>query len=110
MKDTITISQQELLTILNDVEKSTFVNLVIETEVRMRKTNNPYFGRVIKRSKCNYLIGNEYESRVQSNEVKEGMEGTFQSEPPKGKQLSPSTTPSGTSKTASSPPFSSPHL
>jgi hypothetical protein len=85
-KQTSHITHQELITLLSQVEKSTFINLVSQTKVRMNKTNNPYFDKVIKRSKCNYLIGNNYEKRVQINEEKEGIEGNFQSEELKGKK------------------------
>jgi hypothetical protein len=77
---TLNISKQELITLLMSVEKSTFVNIVSETIVRMNKTNNPFFNGVKKLSSSNYLIGNEYEVRVQNNEGKEGHEKTFESE------------------------------
>lgn len=79
------ITVSELVEILKSVEKSTFVHLVTETKVGMNKTNNPYYDKVIKRSSCNYLIGNDYEKRVQSNEKKEGIESTFKSVKPSGK-------------------------
>jgi hypothetical protein len=74
------ITKNEMLVILSQVEKSTFINLVTETKVRMNKKNNPYFDKVIKRSKCNFLIGNDYETRVRTNEGKEGLTPDFQSE------------------------------
>ena len=80
MKQTLTISQQELLTLLLLIDKSTFVNIVSTTKVKMRKTGNPYFDKFIKRNKCNYLIGNDYEKRVINNDVKEGGDGLFKSE------------------------------
>ena len=80
------ITQTQLETLLMGVEKSTFVNITMETKVRMNKTNNPFFDKVIKRSSCNYLIGNDYEKRVQSNEKKEGLEGDFESGELKGKK------------------------
>lgn len=79
-KETKVINETEMLTILMNVEKSTFINIVSKTKVRMKKTNNPYFDKVFKVNKCNYLIGNEYESRVNNNDLKEGGEGTFKSE------------------------------
>lgn len=82
----LTIGQTELIELLNNVEKSTLVNVVMETKVRMNKTNNPYFDKVIKKSSCNYLIGNDYETRVNSNEKKEGLEGDFISMAPSGKK------------------------
>jgi hypothetical protein len=63
----------DLLIVLNQVVKSTFVHLLTETPVRMNKTGNPYFGRVTKVSSCNYLIGNGYEGRVHINYGKEGL-------------------------------------
>ncbi len=64
----------DLLIVLNQVMKSTFTHLLTETPVRMNKTGNPYFGRVTKVSSCNYLIGNEYETRVGVNYGKEGLD------------------------------------
>jgi len=80
MKEKMSIGKQELISILNEQEKGTFVNLVTETKVRMNKKNNPYFDKVIKRSKCNYLLGMDYEKRVIVNYEKEGLNPNFQSE------------------------------
>ena len=85
MKTTSNITRNELITLLMSVEKSTFVNVVMETKVRMNKTNNPYYDKVIKRSKCNFLIGNDYETRVGTNYGNEGLENTFVVEKPSGK-------------------------
>ncbi len=85
MKTTSHITRNELITLLMSVEKSTFVNVVMETKVRMNKTNNPYYDKVIKRSKCNFLIGNDYETRVGTNYGNEGLENTFVVEKPSGK-------------------------
>lgn len=79
VKQTLTINETEMLTILMNVNKSTFINVVSSTNVRMNKTGNPYFDKVKKVTKSNYLIGNDYETRVQTNEGKEGMEKTFES-------------------------------
>lgn len=76
-KITTNINKVEMLNLLSNVEKSTFINLVTETKVRMNKTNNPYYDKVIKKSKSNFLIGNEYETRVRTNEGKEGLEPNF---------------------------------
>jgi hypothetical protein len=53
--------------------------------VRMNKTNNPYYNKVVKRSKCNYSLGVNYENRVINNYTKEGIESTFETEKPSGK-------------------------
>ena len=85
----MTILQMELLTLLNEVEKSTFIHLVTETKVKMKKIGNPYYEQVIKRSSCNYLMGNDYGVRVLGNGDKEGIpveENTFEVEEMKGKR------------------------
>jgi len=73
------INQVQLLELLKSVEKSTLIHLVIETPVKMNKRNNPYFNTIIKRNSSNFLIGNEYETRVNNNEKKEGLQGDFES-------------------------------
>ena len=81
------ITKTELIELLNNVEKSTFVHLVTETKVRMNKTGNPYFDKVIKKSSCNFLMGNEYGVRVGTNEEKEGItDSGFEVEEMKGKR------------------------
>lgn len=83
------ITKQELIDLLMGIEKSTFVHLVTETPVKMRKTNNPYFDKIIKRSSCNYLMGNDYEKRVITNGTNEGInpeENTFEVGELKGKK------------------------
>jgi hypothetical protein len=84
-KETINITKNELITLLSEIEKPTFTNVVMETMVRMNKTNNPYYNKVVKRSKCNYSLGVNYESRVNNNYGKEGIENTFETEKPSGK-------------------------
>jgi len=80
------ITKNELINVLNQVEKPTFVHIVMETEPRMRKTDNPYFGLIKKVSSGNYLIGTDYENRVNNNSEKEDKERDFVVEPPKGKR------------------------
>lgn len=84
-KQVVKVSVSELVDVLKQVEKSTFINVTMVTVPTMNKTGNPLFGMVKKVTNCNYLIGNDYETRVNSNEVKEGLEGTFESMKPSGK-------------------------
>lgn len=84
-KETMNITKNDLVEILLTIDKPTFTNVVMETIVRMKKTNNPYYDKVVKRSKCNYSLGVNYESRVINNEKKEGLEGNFQTEKPTGR-------------------------
>ena len=73
MKTQMSITKNELITLLSTIDKPTFTNVVMETKVRMNKTNNPYYDKVIKRSKCNYSLGVNYESRVNNNEVADAI-------------------------------------
>ena len=82
----ITINYEQMTELFSNVEKNTFINLVTVTDVRMNKTNNPFYGEVKKHSSCNFYLGSTYEDRVNSNREKEGKETDFVSEPPKGKK------------------------
>jgi hypothetical protein len=73
-----TITKNEMIELFNGVEKGTFINLTTETKVRMNKTGNPYFDKVVKRSSGNFYTGSNYESRVQTNRTKEGNEEVFE--------------------------------
>lgn len=86
MNQTLNITKTELITLLNEVKSSTFVNLVTETKVRMNKTNNPYYDKVVKNSKCNFLMGNNYEDRTDTNYIKEGLTPNFQVEEMTGRR------------------------
>ncbi len=76
---TLTIGQQELLELLMNVDKPTFVNIISQTIPTMKKTDNPYFDKVVKVSKGNYFIGGSYEDMVNTRMGKEGMEQNFES-------------------------------
>ena len=78
-KETKKITHEELLVLLMNVEKPTFTNIVSEVFPKMNKTGNPYFGKVVKKSKGNYFIGGSYEDMVNNRMEKEGMEPTFES-------------------------------
>lgn len=68
------VTKEELLSILTQLDKGTFVNILSETKVRMKKTDNPYHDKVVKKSKCNYLLGCDYGDRVGGNGEKEGLD------------------------------------
>ena len=87
-KEVKKISKQELINILNTIEKPTFTHIVSETIVKMNKEKtregvkefNPYHNQVTKLRKGKFLIGSDYEKRVNNNDIKEGGEGTFKSQ------------------------------
>jgi len=62
---------------------TSFVTIVAVTEPRMRKRGNPYSGRVFKRSRVNGAIGWLYDSGVNRQRVREGLEPDFESFPRK---------------------------
>jgi hypothetical protein len=79
IKETKFVSESELLQVVSGIDKPTFINMTTEIVEPMNKTGNPYFNKVTKVTTCNYLIGSEYENRVNNNDKKEGGEGTFES-------------------------------
>ena len=82
---TLTIPRSNMITLLNEVERPTFVHLVTETKVRMNKKGNPYHEQIVKCLSSNFYIGSEYEKRVNTNREKEGKETDFVSSPLSGK-------------------------
>jgi len=79
------VTEQELLTILMNVNKPTFTNIVSKVDQKMVKKSridgsvNPYYEKVKKVTKGNYFIGGNYEDMVNNRMVKEGIEPTFES-------------------------------
>ena len=80
------ISKQELVNVLLNETGTPFVYIVMETPVRMNKTGNPYHDQITKRTTGNFYLGGEYQKRVNTNRVKEGLTSDFISESPKGKE------------------------
>ena len=88
VKEQVMINQEELISILNTIERPKFGYVVSETIVKMNKGKtkegnnevNPYHNQVVKVKKGRYLIGSDYEKRVQGNDIKEGGEGSFKSQ------------------------------
>ena len=89
MKEVKHITRQELITLLKNFDETTeqpFVNVVMETPVKMLKTGNPYYDRIFKRSSCNYKLNVDYGKRVNNNMTKEGIEENFEVGEMKGKK------------------------
>jgi hypothetical protein len=68
----VKVTENELLNVLNTIEKGTFVFCVFETDKRMlkggRENTNEYYGRVRKRTSGIFQVGNSYYDRI-SNEL-----------------------------------------
>lgn len=63
------------------------VEILTETEPAMRKTNNPFVGRVKKLTHyVNAILGVEYQNVVNNRLTRNGNEANYQSEAPKGKK------------------------
>ena len=87
INQTLRITRTDMVSVFNNVEKPTFVNLVTNTIVRMNKKGNPYYeDKVIKHQSSNFYIGSTYEDRVNNNRVKEDKENNFVSSIPSGKR------------------------
>jgi hypothetical protein len=71
----------------NNVSRGTFgISMITLTEPKMRKTNNPYFGRVHKASyMTNVALGYDYENVINAKLERKGLANDFVAEKPKGK-------------------------
>lgn len=65
--------------------KVRFISFESQTEPKMRKTNNPYFGTVVKVTKAVVQIGRDYEDAVNNQLIKEGKEPDFVASAPSGR-------------------------
>lgn len=73
---------------VSGMKKATFgVDIFTQTEPAMRKTNNPYIGRVTKLTHyIDAVLGVDYQKAVNNRLERNGFEPTYQSEEPKGKK------------------------
>jgi hypothetical protein len=61
--------------IVNELDKmrgATFVTVVVNTEPRMRKTGNPFYGKIRKISRYNGQVNFQYDGAVERQLAKEG--------------------------------------
>ena len=56
---TQTISVKSLIEVLKNVQRGSFAHIIIMTEPKMRKTDNPFFGHIKKVTNGNILIGGD---------------------------------------------------
>jgi hypothetical protein len=78
------VTSKELMERIKTIKGATFVKFVAETEVRMNKTGNPYYGS----TKIAVVAGNlgaNYETVVNNQLSREDKEINFVAQPPKGK-------------------------
>ena len=87
MATTTTTQVTTLVNFLGTINKGTFgTTLIVVTEPKMNKRNNPYYGRVHKAT-ClvNVAIGYNYENTVNNRLEREGAEANFISQKPSGR-------------------------
>lgn len=71
-----TISRDQLISILTNVDRATPVTMTCMTDARARKTGNP-FESIHKLSTVNGFIGFDYESVVNRQLTREGKDANF---------------------------------
>lgn len=54
------------------------IGIVTTTDPKMLKTNNPFYGRVVKLNEANVFVGSNYEAAVNRQREREGKEADFQ--------------------------------
>ena len=88
---TVVVSVESLLAILLDVKGCPFASIVVETEPRMRKTDNPHMGTV-KRSSMAIQLGIVYENSVNNQRDRENVEERVEVQERRWGQRIPKTT------------------
>ena len=71
------INAHQLQDVINLIPGHRFITITTETDYRMNKRNNPYFGNVTKRCTANVQIGFDYENAVNNRQEKETGERNF---------------------------------
>ena len=72
------ISKDDLIDKLLNTRGAKMAGILTRTEPRMRKTNNPYAGRVVKVSNASVTLNFDYEASVNRRLEKEGKEPDFE--------------------------------
>jgi hypothetical protein len=70
-----------LVDVIFNQKSATFLSVVSNTECRMNKTGNPYYGLVRKVQKFTGMVGDQYEKGVQKKADKEGLDVEFKAQP-----------------------------
>jgi hypothetical protein len=72
--------KNQILKTLESIDggRATFATIVTETTPKMRKTNNPFFGRVTKVSKISAQLNTNYTQKVNNQRGREGSSTDFQ--------------------------------
>ena len=78
-----TITRAELISIIEMRSRSGCFAVTIDAKTmpKMRKTNNPYFGKVFKVSRVNGMLNWIYQNAVNRQRTREGNEADFEVKP-----------------------------
>lgn len=72
------VTHAQLIGVLMSMDHAQPIGLVTRTEPKMRKTDNPYHGRITKVTECNVFVNCDYEKAVNRQLGREHKEQTFQ--------------------------------
>lgn len=71
------ITTHELQNIINGIPSHRFITVTTETEPKMNKRGNPYFGNIMKRTTANVSVNFDYENAVNNRQEKQTGERNF---------------------------------
>ncbi len=71
------IALPELIEVLKEVKHAMPATFIAATSLDMPKTNNEYYGRIVKLQKSNVFIKFDYANAVNKQRLKEGKEADF---------------------------------
>lgn len=91
MKPTVEVDYMGLVRALMQVKSACPATFLAVTEVKMNKTNNPFYDRVQKKQKSNVFINFDYAAAVNRKLLKEGKEAEFVAKPRKWGEKLPGT-------------------
>jgi len=91
MKPTVNVDYMGLVRVLMQIKGATPATFLAITEVKMNKTNNPFYERVSKKQKSNVFINFDYAGAVNRKLLKEGKEPEFVAKPRKWGEKLPGT-------------------
>ena len=79
----VKVTRDQLVKALMAITGPTPATFLAETELDMRKTDNPYHKQIKKRQKSNVFINFNYQNSVNRALAKEGKEAEFEAQPRK---------------------------
>lgn len=80
LRDGRPVSLSEVTEKILSRKGATFVSVILETEPKMKKTNNKFYGKVKKISRISGIINFDYETAVNRRLEKEGKEPKFKAQ------------------------------